>query len=88
MAKQKKFGLSTTLKKNVPKLNEKVALKKTEKDIDAAKEVVQKIHKTEKTVRITVDTPKSLHTALKKRCIDEGMSIRDFILKLIKENLE
>ena len=41
----------------------------------------------EKLVRITVDTPHSVHIALKIKAIQEGITLRDYILRLMNTDL-
>lgn len=42
----------------------------------------------EKLVRMTIDTPESMHKALKIKSIERGISLRDYILLLIKKELK
>ena len=56
---------------------------------------VSKVRKTTKTadkkpdrmVRITVDTPRSMHVKLKIKAIEQDITIRDYIINLIKKDL-
>jgi len=43
--------------------------------------------KPERMVRITVDTPKSMHMKLKIKAIENDITIRDYIIGLIKKDL-
>ena len=43
--------------------------------------------KPERMVRITVDTPKSMHVKLKIKAIEEDITIRDYVIGLIKKDL-
>ena len=43
--------------------------------------------KPEKLVRITVDTPQSVHMKLKIRSIQSGVTLREYILRLIEADL-
>lgn len=43
--------------------------------------------KPERMVRITVDTPKSMHVRLKIKAIEEDITIRDYVIGLIKKDL-
>ena len=43
--------------------------------------------KPERMVRITVDTPKSMHIKLKIKAIEEDITIRDYVIGLIKRDL-
>ena len=54
---------------------------------------VEQIHKMvkpkkEKTVRVTVDTPESLHKNLKKLVIDESLDLKTFFLQAVEEKYE
>lgn len=61
-------------------------------------EGVKKIHKAadkqktaekkEKTIRVTVDTPASLHKELKKIIIDEGVDLKTFYLQAVREKCQ
>ena len=42
----------------------------------------------EKLVRMTIDTPESMHKALKIKSIERGISLRDYILRLIEKELK
>ncbi len=57
-----------------PKVSKKTTKKKAEK-------------KPERIVRITVDTPKSMHIKLKIKAIEEDITIRDYVIGLIKRDL-
>lgn len=43
--------------------------------------------KPERMVRITVDTPKSMHMKLKIKAIENDITIRDYVISLIKDDL-
>ncbi|MFK7947043.1 MAG: hypothetical protein AB8G11_05590 [Saprospiraceae bacterium] len=43
--------------------------------------------KQERMVRITVDTPKSMHIKLKIKAIENDITIRDYVIGLIKDDL-
>jgi hypothetical protein len=47
-----------------------------------------KVKEKEKLVRMTIDTPESMHKALKIKSIERGISLRDYILLLIKKELK
>lgn len=49
---------------------------------------LQTAQKKEKTVRVTIDTPESLHKALKKIIIDESVDLKTFFLQAVEEKLE
>lgn len=42
----------------------------------------------EKLVRMTIDTPEAMHKALKIKSIERGISLRDYILRLIEKELK
>ena len=44
--------------------------------------------KKEKLVRMTIDTPESMHKKLKIKSVERGISLRDYILKLIEKELK
>lgn len=46
-----------------------------------------KTSKPERMVRITVDTPKSMHIKLKIKAIENDITIRDYVIGLIKDDL-
>ncbi len=39
-------------------------------------------------VRMTIDTPEEMHKRLKIRSVERGISIRDYILRLIEKDLK
>ena len=49
--------------------------------------VKEKEVQTEKLVRLTIDTPVSMHKRLKIKSIEVGVSMRDYILRLIEKDL-
>lgn len=51
--------------------------KKTEKPVEP-----------EKLVRLTIDTPAEMHTRLKVKAVLSGISMRDYILKLLERELK
>lgn len=67
-----------------PKATKRAQTKKTSRKTTAQKQEP----KAEKLVRLTIDTPMSMHKRLKIHAIEEGVSMRDFILNLIERNLE
>ena len=102
MAK-KRFNIKQTLNKNKPsqeELQKKVLLpkkiiqddevKKKVKAIEKPKKVVKKEKKTTppKLVRLTIDTPEGMHRKLKIRSIESGLSMRDYVLRLIEKSLK
>lgn len=70
-----------------PKATEKakpVESKTTSPATKSAKKVVEK----EKLVRMTIDTPEHIHKKLKIRSVEKGISLRDYILRLIEKELK
>lgn len=62
-----------------------------EKDMElAVKQIHDQAQKKirEKTVRVTVDTPESLHKSLKKIIIDHSMDLKTFFLEAVQEKYE
>lgn len=66
-------------------------------EYDQLEGAVEKIHRPvpaaiktekEKTVRVTVDAPESLHKELKKVIIDESMDLKTFFLEAVREKYE
>ncbi len=47
-----------------------------------------KTEKKVKLVRMTIDTPEDMHKRLKIKSIERGISLRDYILKLIEKELK
>ena len=76
----KKDLLKGSLKKSIPstkeieKITEKVYNKPTAKE--------------EPRQRTTIDIPKSLHIAAKMEAMKDGVSFKEFVLRLIKKELE
>jgi hypothetical protein len=66
------------------KVEEVAATPKPEKKATPKKKVEKK---PERMVRITVDTPKSMHVKLKIKAIEEDITIRDYVIGLIKRDL-
>lgn len=44
--------------------------------------------KPEKLVRLTIDTPAEMHTRLKVKAVLSGISMRDYILRLLEKELK
>ena len=44
--------------------------------------------KEERLVRMTIDTPESIHKSLKIKAIEHGISIRKYVLRLIEKDLK
>lgn len=66
-----------------PKAKERTKEKASAKTVKT--KVVSK--KTEKLVRLTIDTPAAMHRKLKIRSIERGVSMRDYILELMHREL-
>lgn len=52
------------------------------------KKTPQKPAEPEKLVRLTIDTPAEMHTRLKVKAVLSGISMRDYILKLLEKELK
>lgn len=82
MKKNKKLSIIDLVNQSTPE----------EKQFEKA---VNKIHKfssnspqeKEKTVRLTIDLPESMHKNLKKLIIDQSVSLKDFAIQAITEKL-
>jgi len=63
---------------------------------EKAKEVVKKVvptkkvekAKEEKLIRTTMDLPKSVHRAIKMKSAADGISLKDYIVSLVKKDLD
>ena len=69
----------------------KPTFKKTELPLDAEK-AVQKIHSTktekERVKRVTIDLPFSVYTEIRKKTIDEDITLKDYFIGLAKNGLK
>jgi predicted DNA binding CopG/RHH family protein len=60
---------------------------------EKAKEVVEKVvpvkkeAAVEKLIRTTMDLPKSVHRAIKMKSAADGISLKDYIVSLVKKDL-
>lgn len=55
---------------------------------DETEKITKKIHGDDKeTIRTTLDIPRNIHTAMKIRAIQEESSLKDYILRLAKQDL-
>jgi len=52
------------------------------------KKAVEESSKPEKLVRLTIDTPAEMHTQLKIKAVLSGISMRDYILRLLEKELK
>ena len=62
-------------------------------DTDQVNKAIKQIHKqsigqSEKMVRVSVDTPESLHRELKKLVIDQGIGLKEFYLEAVVEKMK
>ncbi len=83
--------------KDVKEVAKKVAIiheEEPEPKAKPKKEVVEKPVKAKaarkkavKLVRLTIDTPESMHRKLKIKAIEKGVSMRDYILQLLEKEL-
>ncbi|MDQ1088778.1 MULTISPECIES: hypothetical protein [unclassified Siphonobacter] len=82
MAKES-VGLKGTLG-----LAPKIAVKSSTIDIDKTEKDVKNIHSTKiELTRISVDMPKALFKKMKIKVAEDEMTVRDYVLKLIEEDL-
>lgn len=64
--------------------------KKLEVTDEEAKKVVRKVsveEKPVKQVRTTMDLPENIHTAIKVKAAQERLSLKDYIVTLVKKDL-
>lgn len=54
----------------------------------SVKKTAKKPAEPEKLVRLTIDTPAEMHTRLKVKAVLSGVSMRDYILKLLERELK
>ena len=78
-------------KESTPVMNtinpKEIAPKPNSRTRSKKKEVVE-ASKPEKLVRLTIDTPAEMHTRLKVKAVLSGISMRDYILKLLERELK
>ena len=79
LAKDLSRGRSRNIKKTIT-TSEKQAEQVVEK-------VVSPKNEKEKTIRTTMDLPKNIHRALKMKSAADGISLKDYIVSLIKKDL-
>lgn len=58
-----------------------------EKAINVVKKVVQNEKKEQKLIRTTMDLPKYIHRAIKMKSAEDGISLKDYIISLVKKDL-
>ena len=64
--------------------------KKLEVTDEEAKKVVKKVtveEKPMKQIRTTMDLPENIHTAIKVKAAQERLSLKDYIVRLVKKDL-
>lgn len=75
---------------NLEKLEPAKKLKKAESRLDTEK-AVQSIHSNkqqkERVKRITIDLPFSLYVDIRKKTIEEEMTLKDYFIGLVEEDL-
>ncbi len=86
MAKREKRSIVDMIGQTPPA--EMDLVEKGVEEIHSAKKVSPKLEKKEKLVRVTVDTPASLHKELKKIIVDEDMDLKTFYLQAVREKCE
>ena len=65
------------------------AIEQPKKEVESkAKRKPKKEEKPPKLVRLTIDTPEAMHRKLKIRSIESGLSMRDYVLRLIEKSLK
>lgn len=71
--------------------------KKQLPDETEAEKVVKQVHtkkrgrtktNTEKTVRYTIDIPETVYKALRHKVVDEGGTMKDYMMKVLKKDLK
>lgn len=78
------IGLKSTMK-----LTPKIELKKTEMSLEDTEKAVKKIHNnTGEIVRVTLDIPLELHTEIKMLVAQKRITLRDYLLSLIRKDLQ
>jgi hypothetical protein len=75
--------------KGTMKLAPKIELKKTEMSLEDTEKAVKKIHSnTGEIVRVTLDIPQELHTEVKMLVAQKRVTLRDYLLSLIRQDME
>lgn len=71
-------------------LSPKVAVGKKEKNIELVEAATQRIHEptTNTTKRITIDVPMDIYPALKSHVFKEGLTLKDYLLRLVQLDLD
>lgn len=86
MAKSKKDSFKSQLQKK--------PIKKELPSTEQIEKITEKVYKNaslekkEPSQRTTIDIPKSLHIAAKMESMKDGVSLKEFILKLMREELK
>ena len=74
--------------KDTLKLQPKTPVKRVVPDLEKTEKAVQKIHSPQGRVkRITIDVPVDLHGELKIKTFKSGITIKKYILGLVREDL-
>lgn len=81
----KKVAMIHQEEPQAPEVEEKI--KPKEKAVAKKAKTPAAKSKTEKLVRLTIDTPEGMHRKLKIRSIERGLSMRDYILRLLEKEL-
>ncbi len=76
MAKDRRTDFSSLLPQQPPQA----------KQVKSADEAIRAIHG-DKTKRITLDIPLSLHAKIKMRCFEHGITMKEFLLDLAAKEL-
>ena len=72
-------------------LSPKVAVGKKEKNVELVEAATQRIHEpitTNTTKRITIDVPMDIYPALKSHVFKEGLTLKDYLLRLVQLDLD
>ncbi len=76
------------VKEKVEQIHPERQQKTETKGAKSSQKKVSEVEEKEKLVRMTIDTPESIHKKLKIRSVEKGISLRDYILKLIEKELK
>jgi pyruvate-formate lyase len=79
---------STNKSSKADKQPEPVAKTQPNSRTQSTKKKPQKPTEPEKLVRLTIDTPAEMHTRLKVKAVLSGVSMRDYILRLLERELK
>ena len=76
MSKKNEFDLSSTLRK-----------KSKKKDIKHIEKVVEAVH-SEKVKRLIIEMPESMHKKIKTKASSMGLTMKEFVTGLIKDQID